>query len=133
MASPTEGLPAEIGVQFVALRQRYVAGLPLRWAEIHSAPDNETLLAALHRLSGSAASFGFEPLGRCAREAETRARQGARAGLDGALAELEAEIRRAATSSHCGHILDASSRCNTVQPMRTRTKEGSDDGTQGKN
>ena len=90
----TDGLSPSASAQFVVLRQRYVAGLGSRWTEIANAGDHRTLLAALHRLAGSAASFGFERLGQCARDAEARVAQGNAAALAAALDELQTEIVR---------------------------------------
>jgi len=92
----TEGLSSSASAQFLVLRQRYVAGLESRWTEIATAGDTQALLAALHRLAGSAASFGFERLGLCARAAQTRAAEGNAAALAVALDELQAEMGRLA-------------------------------------
>jgi len=88
----TDGLTSSTSAQFTVLRQRYVAGLASRWAEIASAEDTQTLLAALHRLAGSAASFGYERLGHCARRAEARASEGNAAALAAALEEIQTEM-----------------------------------------
>ncbi len=90
----TEGLSSSAKAQFVVLRQRYAAGLASRWTEISTAQDSQALLAALHRLAGSAASFGFERLGQCARDAEARVAQDNPAALARALEEVLAEIGR---------------------------------------
>ncbi len=92
----TDGLSPSASAQFAALRRRYVAGLASRWTEIATAGDRQTLLAALHRLAGSAASFGFERLGQCARDAEARVAQGNATALAAALDELQTEIVRIA-------------------------------------
>ena len=92
----TDGLSPSASAQFAALRRRYVAGLASRWTEIATARDRQTLLAALHRLAGSAASFGFERLGQCARDAEARVAQGNATALAAALDELQTEIVRIA-------------------------------------
>ena len=90
----TDGLTASTSARFAILRQRYVAGLASRWTEISMAADSQILLAALHRLTGSAASFGFERLGQCARVAEARVNEGNAAALAAALEELQTEIGR---------------------------------------
>ena len=92
----TDGLSPSASAQFAALRRRYVAGLASRWTEIATAGDRQTLLAALHRLAGSAASFGFDRLGQCARDAEARVAQGNATALAAALDELQTEIVRIA-------------------------------------
>jgi len=66
----TEGLPPAAVAQFQILRQRFVAGLPARWQEIELADTHLALQSALHRLAGSAGSYGFESLGHLARCAE---------------------------------------------------------------
>lgn len=91
-ASPTDGLSLETKAQFSVLQRRFVAGLPSRWLEIRTASDGASLQAALHRLAGSAGSYGYERIGQCAREAEALATQGASAALTRALAVLESEI-----------------------------------------
>lgn len=93
MASPlTEGLSPATQAQFEVLQQRFIAGLPARWQEIHGAAVPQTLQAALHRLSGSAGSYGFEGISQRAREAELLATSGSHAALAQALTLLEAEI-----------------------------------------
>ena len=80
--------------QFMVLQRRYVVGLASRWEAIAAAGDDRTLQAALHRLAGSAASFGFERLGRCAKDAESLVAQGDPAATTRALEELQTEIGR---------------------------------------
>jgi HPt (histidine-containing phosphotransfer) domain-containing protein len=92
----TDGLSSSTSAQFAILRQRYVAGLASRWAEIATAEDSQALLAALHRLAGSAGSFGFERLGHCARHAQARLTEGNTAALAVALDELQTEMARLA-------------------------------------
>jgi HPt (histidine-containing phosphotransfer) domain-containing protein len=87
-------LPDAVRAQFMVLRQRFVAGLPQRWQEIQGAADATALQAALHRLAGSAGSYGCEQLGECVRVTQSCA-----AGLDGlalaqALRQLQSEILR---------------------------------------
>lgn len=94
-AALTDGLSATARSQFVVLQQRFVAGLDARWAEIESAPDARVLQGALHRLAGSAASFGFERMGQCARSAELQATSGSGPALVLALASLHTEIELA--------------------------------------
>ncbi len=89
-----DGLSSDTRAQFAVLRQHYVAGLASRWAEIAAAQDTQTLVAALHRLAGSAASFGYERLGDCARLAESGAVGGDAAVLAATLGELQSEIER---------------------------------------
>jgi HPt (histidine-containing phosphotransfer) domain-containing protein len=90
----TDGLTASTSARFAILRQRYVAGLASRWTEISTAANSQILLAALHRLAGSAASFGFDHLGQCARAAEARVNDGNAAALAAALDELQTAIGR---------------------------------------
>lgn len=80
----------------MVLQRRYVAGLALRWEEIASAGDGKTLQTALHRLAGSAGSFGFERLGRCAKVAELRVAEGDERALTRALEDLHTEMERLA-------------------------------------
>ena len=93
-AAPTDGLSSEAMAQFMVLQGRYVAGLPLRWLEIRDAPDRQSLRSALHRLSGSAGSYGFEGISQCARAAEALASGEGGAALAQALRVLETEIGR---------------------------------------
>jgi hypothetical protein len=93
-SSPDEGLSPAASVQFRALQRRFVAGLAARWVDIRDAPDSRSSCAALHRLRGSAGSYGFALLGRYAGELEVLAGHGVAADLAPKLALLEAEIRR---------------------------------------
>jgi len=93
-SSPAEGLSADSAVLFLALQRRFVAGLSARWTDIRDAPDLPSLQGALHRLRGSAGSYGFAPLGQCASELEALAADGAGPDLAMKLALLDAEIRR---------------------------------------
>ncbi len=68
--SPAAGQPAAVQAAFEALRQRFLAGLPARWAEISNAPDAAAQAAALHRLAGAAGGYGLPELGHAARQAE---------------------------------------------------------------
>jgi HPt (histidine-containing phosphotransfer) domain-containing protein len=88
----TDGLTSTTQAQFAALRQRYVLGLTNRWMQIANPRDVTDLLAALHRLTGSAGSFGFARLSQCARAAEELLVSGRTAGLAQALVQLEKEI-----------------------------------------
>jgi HPt (histidine-containing phosphotransfer) domain-containing protein len=81
------------------LQRRYVAGLPARWAEIKSAADFEALRQTLHRLAGSAGSYGFELLGQRAREAEKLVSSGPSMALTDALGLLETEVGLACSNS----------------------------------
>jgi HPt (histidine-containing phosphotransfer) domain-containing protein len=81
--------------RFMDLQRRFAAGLQKRWEEIRAADDGPSLQSALHRLVGSAASYGFERIGQCAREAEALAMLEPNAALSQALAQLESEIRLA--------------------------------------
>lgn len=90
---PTDGLSMEVKAQFLELQRRFASGLPGRWLEIRDADDGRSLESALHRLAGSAASFGFERIGRLAQEAQALALDGSSAALMQALAALEGEIR----------------------------------------
>lgn len=90
--APTDHLSAAQQAQFNDLRQRFVAGLAARWAQITDAPDEVSLQSALHRLAGSAGAYGFERLGRFAREGEAQSRAGAASALPPLLGLLESEI-----------------------------------------
>ena len=90
--SLTEGVSLTTLKQFELLRQRFVAGLPARWLEISQAPNQVAQQAALHRLYGSAGSFGFERMGDLAREADRLAASGEFAALAQCLSLLAAEI-----------------------------------------
>jgi HPt (histidine-containing phosphotransfer) domain-containing protein len=93
MAVPlTDGLSQEVQAKFLVLQHRFAAGLASRWWEIRDASDGPSLQAALHRLAGGAASFGFGRIGQCARDAELLAMNGSSAALEQALALLESEI-----------------------------------------
>jgi HPt (histidine-containing phosphotransfer) domain-containing protein len=94
--SPADGLPPDARAGFEALRQRFVAGLPERWREIETAPDDRARIAALHRLAGAAGSYGFDELGRAARAAEHLAAAGNAPALAPALAGLHRLLRDAA-------------------------------------
>lgn len=82
------GLPPEAAAAFAALRARFLAGLPARWAEIRTAASEAECLSALHRLAGAAASYGFARLGALARQAE----QAPAAEREAMLRELEALV-----------------------------------------
>lgn len=82
---PDAGLPPAAAAAFAALRAQFLAGLPLRWAEIASATDDAQRRAALHRLAGAAGGYGCPQLGDAARRAE----QAAGEQLVTALAELQ--------------------------------------------
>jgi HPt (histidine-containing phosphotransfer) domain-containing protein len=73
---------------FAHLCERFVAGLPQRWAEIVGAPDAATRAAALHRLAGAAGAYGFEAIGAEARQAEQALHAGDDAACRDALARL---------------------------------------------
>lgn len=88
----TEGLsPAQLD-QFRVLRQRFVAGLPLRRLEIQNAPTWQARQAALHRLAGSAGSYGFERLHQVSLAAEHLSAGADHDVLARALAALVTEI-----------------------------------------
>jgi hypothetical protein len=93
-SSPDEGLSPAASVHFRALQRRFVAGLAARWTDIRDAPDLQSMCAALHRLRGSAGSYGFALLGQVAGELEVLAGRAAGADLAPRLALLEEEIRR---------------------------------------
>jgi HPt (histidine-containing phosphotransfer) domain-containing protein len=62
--------------QFAALRERFRAGLTQRAAEISAAQAAAAwpeLAAALHRLAGAAAPYGFAEIGAIARRTEALA------------------------------------------------------------
>ena len=91
-----EGLPLSIQARFAQLQQRYVSGLAARWSEIEVASTSQGsgLQDALHHLCGSAASYGFDLLGRQARLAEQLVARGDAPALAQALQELRLEIDR---------------------------------------
>jgi hypothetical protein len=67
---PAEGQSAAVQAAFARLRSQFLAGLPQRWAEIVSAPPGPMRVAALHRLTGAAGSYGLMALCDAARQAE---------------------------------------------------------------
>ncbi len=93
-SSPAEGLPSAVRAQFMALRQRFLAGLPQRWQEIEGAPDATALHSALHRLAGSAGSYGCERLGECVQAAQLLATGPDDAARAQALRLLQEEMLR---------------------------------------
>ncbi len=97
----------DFDARLALLRQRFAAGLAARrdelarawerWSADPAAPDTEAraaLAVVLHRLSGAAGAYGYEALGRRARQLETLAiAPDARpAGLAEPLAALLAEL-----------------------------------------
>lgn len=97
-SSQVEGLSAAARQQFYVLRQHFAAGLGARWLAISQAADLPAQQALLHRLCGSAGSFGFERVGQLAREAEELCAMGDAPGLAACLSELEAEIKACQTN-----------------------------------
>ena len=93
-SSPVEGLPDVVLAQFAVLRQRFVAGLPQRWQEIAGAADAAALESALHRLAGSAGSYGCARLGECVRAAQLLTAGPDGAALEQALGRLREEMLR---------------------------------------
>jgi HPt (histidine-containing phosphotransfer) domain-containing protein len=83
---------SSLQTQFARLQQRYREGLAARWAQIEASPGGAALQDALHRLCGSAASYGFESLSRQARVAEQLALQDDVVALQQALRQLQREI-----------------------------------------
>ena len=73
-----DGFPADDGA-FELLRARFRAGLAERWRRIAQAATPDQCHAELHRLAGTAGSYGYEALGLAARHAleATRAADGA--------------------------------------------------------
>ena len=94
-SSPADGLSPAAQQQFEGLRQRFASGLVARWLAICQAADLPAQQALLHRLCGSAGSFGFERLGQLAREAEGLCASGDALTLAACLIQLEAEIKAA--------------------------------------
>lgn len=94
-SSPADGLSLAAQQQFEGLRQRFATGLSARWREISQAADLPAQQALLHRLCGSAGSFGFERLGQLAREAELFCASGNAVALAACLNQLDAEITAA--------------------------------------
>ena len=92
-SSQAEGLSLATQQQFEGLRQRFSAGLVLRWRDISQAADRPAQQALLHRLGGSAGSFGFDRLGQLAREAEFLCASGDAAALAACLAQIDAEVK----------------------------------------
>jgi hypothetical protein len=86
--SPADELPPAARGAFEALRTRFLAGLPERWREIDEATDPAARVAALHRLAGSAGSYGCHELGQAARAAEVLAAGTPGPDLAGALADV---------------------------------------------
>jgi hypothetical protein len=94
-SSPTDGLSLATQQQFEGLRQRFAGGLAARWLAIDQAADLPAQQALLHRLCGSAGSFGFERLGQLAREAKGLCALGDTVALAECLSQLEFEIKAA--------------------------------------
>jgi len=94
LSPAVEGLPPAAVAQFRVLQQRFVAGLPARWQEIDGADTQAMLISALHRLAGSAGSYGFKSLGQLTRHAEHLAHSNTSPELTQALAALDQEIQR---------------------------------------
>lgn len=92
-SSPADGLSAAARQQFENLRQHFAAGLSARWLAISQAADLPAQQALLHRLCGSAGSFGFERLGQLARQAEGLCALGDTMALAACLSQLEVEIK----------------------------------------
>ena len=92
-SSQVEGLAPAAQQQFEGLRQRFAAGLEGRWRDISQAADMPAQQALLHRLCGSAGSFGFDRLGQLAREAEGHCASGDAVALAASLCQLDAEIK----------------------------------------
>lgn len=82
--------------QFELLRQRFLAGLARRMAELDAADDDSSRRAVLHRLAGAAGAYGCEALGQLARQAEQALREpplGDAAQAREALARLRLDAR----------------------------------------
>jgi hypothetical protein len=92
-SSPADGLSLATRLQFEGLRQNFAAGLRTRWRDISQATGLPAQQALLHRLCGSAGSFGFERLGQLAREAEGFCALGDTVALSACLSQLEVEIK----------------------------------------
>ena len=90
----TEGLPPAALAQFQILQHRFVSGLPARWQEIDHADSNIVLQSALHRLAGSAGSYGFDSLGQLARRAESLVKSGDTSDLALVLAALAQQMKQ---------------------------------------
>ena len=93
------GLPPLLQARFALLQRRYLSGLAARWAEIESSPPGAGLQGALHRLCGSAASYGFDSLSRRARVAEQLAVRDDAPALAQALQAVKREIDRACSTA----------------------------------
>ena len=91
-SSLTEGLSLATLSQFKLLQQRFIIGLPARWQEIDNAAAPEFLQAALHRLAGSAGSYGFDKLSELARQAEALATEPPTANFAQTLRTLKNEL-----------------------------------------
>jgi len=91
--TPTElsgtTVTVDVSSRFAALQQRFVEGLPARWAAIaFTARGGTAQRAELHRLAGAGGSFGYEALGEAARAAECCSD----ADMDMALSKLQALV-----------------------------------------
>lgn len=91
-SSLTEGLSPATLSQFKLLQQHFIIGLPARWQEIDNAASLEFLQAALHRLAGSAGSYGFDKLSQLARQAEALATEPPTVHVVQALRALKSEL-----------------------------------------
>lgn len=108
MASPWTGaeglgnIESRFAEQFKQLRQRFLDGLFERWQRICQASHSQDFPALhleLHRLSGSASSYGIDALGHQARAAEALALAGASDELQKALAALQITLEQACAPS----------------------------------
>jgi HPt (histidine-containing phosphotransfer) domain-containing protein len=95
--------------QFALLRERFRAGLVNRAAEISAAQAAfamPELAAALHRLAGAAAPFGYAEIGAIARRAEALAARPASASSGGAAPPHEGDDALAAALAELLQALD---------------------------
>ncbi len=92
-SSTAEGLSLAAQKQFEGLRLRFAAGLQARWIDISQAADASTQQVLLHRLCGSAGSYGFDRLGHLASQAELLCASGDGMALAQCLSQIEAEIK----------------------------------------
>ena len=69
MVSPIDDLDPALQAQFLKIQRQFLNGLPQRMSLVEGAADATACRAELHRLTGAAGAYGFEELGRLARDA----------------------------------------------------------------
>jgi signal transduction histidine kinase/CheY-like chemotaxis protein len=98
--APVEDKDQVLNDAIVRLREKFIGGLEAYMGPVHTAlaaADMEILAAALHKLTGSSGSFGFDELSRLSAAVEARLRDAGQVGPSDACVEaLLAEAERLA-------------------------------------